>query len=247
MEATLPKLYTTLADWWPWLSAPEEYAEEAGWYRRAFQAHSRREVRTLLELGSGGGTNASHLKAHFELTLIDLAPGMLAVSRELNPECEHIAGDMRNVRLGRQFDAVFVHDAVDYLVTEDDLRAAMRTAFAHCKPGGAALFAPDHTRETFRDQTEHGGHDRGSRGLRYLSWSWDPDPGDSSCLTLMVYALRSGADRVQIVEDMHVCGLFSQQDWMRLLSETGFEARMLPFAHSEGEPGSMHVFVGIRA
>ena len=42
------------------------------------------------------------------MTLVDLSDGMLAVSRQLNPECEHHLGDMRTVRLGRTFDAVWV-------------------------------------------------------------------------------------------------------------------------------------------
>lgn len=84
---------------------------------------------------------------------------MLAVSAALNPDCEHRQGDMRTVRIGRTFDAVFVHDAVMYMTTERDLRAAIETAFVHCRPGGAALFAPDCVCETFVSETEHGGHD----------------------------------------------------------------------------------------
>ena len=75
------------------------------------------EATTLLELGSGGGNNASHLKHRFECTLTDLSPEMLALSRTLNPECEHIEGDMRTLRLERTFDAVFVHDAIAYITT----------------------------------------------------------------------------------------------------------------------------------
>src|SRR6185503_21114943 len=114
---------------------------------------------TVLELGRGGGNNASQLKARFEMLLVEPAAGMLALSRVLNPECEHVQGDMRTVRLGRQFDAVFVHDAVAYMTTEADLRMVIETAFVHCRPGGAALFAPDHIRENFRPSTDHGGHD----------------------------------------------------------------------------------------
>jgi uncharacterized membrane protein len=70
---------------------------------------------------------------------------------------------MRSVRLGRLFDAVFIHDAISYMRTETDLRAAIQTAFVHCRPGGVALFAPDHLRESFRPSTDHGGHDCGRR------------------------------------------------------------------------------------
>ncbi len=96
---------------------------------------------TLLELGSGGGNNAFHLAATFaSLTLTDLSPAMLAVSRGLNPGCEHIQGDMRSLRLDRTFDAVFVHDAIEYMTTLSDLRRALETAYVHCRPGGCALW-----------------------------------------------------------------------------------------------------------
>src|SRR5688572_3021685 len=158
-----PKLYHELAPWFHLLTAPEEYEEEAEIYRRILLEASAGEIRTLLELGSGGGNNASHLKRHFTMTLTDLSPGMIALSRTLNPDCEHLVGDMRTLRLGRLFDAVFVHDAVVYMVTEEDLKKVMETAYAHCRPGGVALFAPDHVRETFRPETSCGGHDGGGR------------------------------------------------------------------------------------
>ena len=136
---------------------------------------------TLFELGSGGGNNASFLCKRFTCTLSDLSPQMLTLSRALNPDAEHVLGDMRTLRLGRTFDAVFVHDAVMYMATEDDLRSCMETAFAHTRPGGAALFAPDCTRETFAPGTDHGGHDGDDgRALRYLEWTHEPGPGESS-------------------------------------------------------------------
>jgi trans-aconitate methyltransferase len=101
------KLYGSLADWWPVLSSPSDYEEEAGLYLERLQPSSEPASRfTLLELGSGGGNNASFLKHRFEMTLVDLSPQMLAHSRALNPECEHMVGDMRSVRLGREFDRV---------------------------------------------------------------------------------------------------------------------------------------------
>ncbi|MBM3496947.1 MAG: class I SAM-dependent methyltransferase, partial [Armatimonadetes bacterium] len=96
----------------------------------------------MLELGSGGGNNALHMKADFRMTLADISEAMQNVSRTINSACEHVIGDMRTLRLPRRFDAVFVHDAVSYMLTEDDLRAAMLTAFVHCEPGGPALFVP---------------------------------------------------------------------------------------------------------
>ena len=160
----MTELYDGIADWWPVISPPSEYAEEATLYVEMIRAAARRPVREVLELGSGGGNNASHMKHAFAMTLVEPSGGMRKVSRKLNPECEHVAGDMRTVRLGRTFDAVFVHDAVMYMTTERDLRAALATVAAHLAPGGAALVAPDATAETFSEATEHGGgEDAGGR------------------------------------------------------------------------------------
>jgi SAM-dependent methyltransferase len=239
-------MYGDLAEWWPLLSAASEYAEEAEIYRRLLVEAADRPPETVLELGSGGGNNASHLKAHFRLTLVDLAPGMLAVSREANPECEHVQGDMRTVRLGRVFDAVFVHDAVNYMTTEEDLRQAMATAFVHCRPGGVALFAPDHLRENFRTGTDYGGHDGDGRGARFLEWTWDPDPLDATYTVDYAYLLRDADGSVRVEHDRHVEGLFPRATWLRLLEETGFSARAVPVDHSELEPGSYELLVATR-
>jgi SAM-dependent methyltransferase len=237
------KLYTELADWWPLLSPPEHYAEEAAFYQRLLQESGSEPCRTLLELGSGGGNNASYLKAAFDMVLVDPSPGMLRHSRALNPECEHVQGDMRDVRLGRTFDAVFVHDAVCYMTTEADLRRAIETAFVHCRPGGAALFAPDHVKETFRTSSDHGGHDGPDRGMRYLEWTWDPDPSDHTYTVDYAFLLREPDATVRVESDRHLEGLFSRDEWLRFLSEAGFEARVVVFDHSELEPGTYEQFV----
>jgi SAM-dependent methyltransferase len=239
----VPRLYADLASWWPLLSSPDDYREEAAFYRTALVEACDRAPDTLLELGSGGGNNASHLKSNFRLTLVDRSPGMLAHSRALNPECEHVVGDMRTVRLGRQWDGVFVHDAVAYMLTEADLRQVMETAFVHCAVGGAALFAPDHIRENFRSTTDHGGHDGPRGGLRYLEWTWDPDPTDTTYLVDYAYLLRAADGAVHVEHDRHVEGLFARAVWLRLLSEVGFAPRAVPFVHSELEAGAYEVFI----
>lgn len=238
------RLYHELADWWPLLSRPEDYAEEAVFYLRVLREHAAR-FETMLELGSGGGNNARWLREAAQLTLVEPSDGMRAVSQRLNPDCEHLAGDMRDVRLGQTFDAVFVHDAVSYMTTLDDLRAAIATAFAHCAPGGAALLHPDQLREKFAATTSHGGHDDGARGLRYLEWVTDPDPDDTVYTVDYALLLRDG-DEVRVERDRHELGLFATDEWVGLLTEAGFQPHIVPFEHSEFAPGEREVFVGVR-
>lgn len=216
------KLYDELASWFHLLTAAEEYVEEAAFARDLLMTAGEAPPRTVLELGSGGGNNASHMKASFQLTLTDISPGMLELSRGINPECEHIQGDMRTLRLGRTFDGVFIHDAICYMTTEADLLRALETAAAHCRPGGALVIAPDDVRENFRPSTGDGGHDGPERALRYLEWHWDPDPDDSTTTVDYAYLLREPDGSVHVEHDRHVHGLFSRDTWLRLLREAGF-------------------------
>jgi SAM-dependent methyltransferase len=205
------------------LSPPSDYLDEAEFFRRVMVEAGLPAAPTLLELGCGGGNNAAHLKACFaRVTLTDLSPRMLAVSRALNPDCEHLVGDMRTLRLGRSFDVVFVHDAIDYMATRHDLRLALETAFLHCAPGGLALFAPDYVQETFRPGTEHGGSDGSARALRYLEWTYDPDDTDTTYTVEYAYLLRENDGPAWIEHDRHINGLFPRAEWLRLLRELGF-------------------------
>lgn len=241
------RLYNELAPWFHLLTAPEDYAKEAAVYAELLESRARRPVREVLELGAGGGNNASHLKRRFRMTLSDLSPAMLEVSRGLNPDCEHVRGDMRTLRLGRTFDAVLVHDAVMYMTTAEDLRAAIATAAAHCREGGVAMFAPDCVRETYHPYTHDGGHDGDDgRALRYHEVTSDPDASGSTYRVDISLELREPDGSERSESETHLLGLFSRDQWLAWLSEAGLEAEAVPSAL--GDPGTPagYIFVGVR-
>lgn len=242
----MERMYGELADWWTLISEVEEYEEEAALFRRVLLEHASSPPRTLLELGSGGGNNAFHLKAHFDLTLVDLSEDMLRQSRRINPDVEHHRGDMRDVRLGRRFDAVFVHDAITYMTSREDLLRAMTTAWVHCRPGGVALFAPDETRERFEPGVDCGGHDRDGRGVRYLEWGHDPDPTDETCVADYAFLIHEADGSVRVVHERHLHGLFSRQVWLDTMRAAGFEPHSGIYPHSD-LPEGYELFVGRRA
>jgi len=241
------RLYHELAEWYPLLTPVADYAEEAAFYRQLFEKHSGRPPRTLLDLGSGGGHNVAHLKTTLTCTLVDLAPEMLAISRRLNPECEHVEGDMRSIRLGRVFDCVLVHDAVSYMASRADLASAIVTAFEHTAPGGVALFQPDFVAETFAPGTEAGGSEKGGRGLRYLEWRWTHASSPEIYVTDMAYLLRDERCAVEVVHDRHVMGLFPRAVWLEAIAASGFEPRTVPFEHSSYSDTGLEVFLGLHS
>lgn len=222
------KMYDEIAGWWHLLSSPEEYRDEAEFFINALVDAGVPEAPSVLELGSGGGNNALYLKAWAgSMVLTDLSPAMLALSRTINPECEHLVGDMRTLRLGRDFDVVFIHDAIEYMNSHDELRQALQTAYVHCRPGGTALVVPDQVRESWAPDTDHGGHDGETRGLRYLEWTYDPDPADTTYITEYAFLLREQGHPTRMIHEQHVHGLFARADWLALFREVGFKPTIL--------------------
>jgi SAM-dependent methyltransferase len=215
------KLYDDLAKYWPIFSPPGEYDGEARVIGGLLEKAVEGPLETVLELGCGGGNLASHFPKAWKLTLTDLSAGMLAHSRALNPTAEHHEGDMRTLRLGRLFDGIIVHDAVMYMTTEADLRKAIETAFVHCRPGGAAIIAPDYVAESFEEKSDLGGEDGTDAQMRWMEWTFDPDPKDTTYEVHYSGVIREGGT-ARPFHDHHVEGLFPRSTWLDLVRSIGF-------------------------
>ena len=220
----------------PLISAPADYAREADLWRLALRETLGLGRHRLLELGVGGGNNLSHLTGEFDATAVDRSEAMLANSRRLNPRVAHVVGDMRTVRLGRTFDAVLIHDAISYLVSEEELRQTLATARAHLGPGGVFITAPDHYRETFRaGATAHAPASDGHTELTHVEYTYDPDPADTMVESLSLYILREDGGPARVEVDRHALGLFPLARWMALMAEAGFSVEQRPYdVHDDG-------------
>ena len=223
------RLYADLAWMWPIISPPEEYVVETEQLCQALQEYSQIEVKTLLNLGCGGGHNDYTLKQHFAVTGVDLSESMLSLARRLNPEITYLSGDIRYVRLGKMFDAVVLADAITYMLTEDDLRAAFATAFIHLKPGGVFFTFAEITRENLRqNNTEYSIHTRDDIEITFIENVFDPNPIDTTYQITFVYVVRrEGQSEVSVNVDRHLGGLFSLQTWLRLLQGVGFAVEQI--------------------
>jgi SAM-dependent methyltransferase len=235
-------MYADLAEWWPLLSPPSVYEEEAAELRPLLLAAADAPPVTLLELGAGGGSLAYHLKNDLQLTLNDLSPDMLAVSRVLNPECAHVAGDMRTLDLAGTFDLVLINDAIMYATTPADAGAVIATAARHCRPGGGLMLIPDFVAETFEadENTGECGTPDG-RGLRYVERKWDPDPRDDTYETVYDFTLRHADSSLDTSREVHHYGLFPRASWLAWLTAAGFAAT------SRLDPWGRDVFIGRKA
>ena len=231
----LNRLYDEFAHLWPLISAPEEYANEARYWRDVLRTKLGPGRHEILELGVGGGHNLSHLTSEFQATAVDLSEKMLQHSIRLNPDVKHHVGDMRTVRLERKFSAVLIHDAISCLLTEEDLRRTFATAVAHLDEGGVFVTSPDYFRETFQGpRVSHTTRSDGEIELTHIEYEHDPDPNDTTIESIMFYLIREKGS-LRIEQDRHITGLFPLQMWIGLMTESGFDVEKWPYpVHEDG-------------
>jgi len=245
-EHNTMRLYDDLAWLWPIWGGPEEYADHCDYMIRLVREHAQIPVRSLLNIGCGGGKNAFNLKKEYEVTGVDLSPRMLALAKELNPDCEFLEGDMRTFSLGRTFDALLMDDGITHMASRPDLTSAFKTAFQHVNPGGVMVVTPDDTTETFvQNRTQYQvvsapdpcKSKPDNVEVVFIENAYDPDPTDDCFEGTILYLIREdGKLRVEI--DRSVDGLFSLDIWRQTLTSVGFEIHEQK--HSQGDKEHVH-------
>ena len=183
------------------------------------------------------------LKKYFTITGVDISPNMLKNARKLNPQAKYIRGDMRTVRLKKQFDAVVLHDSVNYMLTRNDLKAVFKTAYLHLKPGGILWTCIEEYDKIQQGKTKFSINKKGKTEITFIENYYDPNPLDTSFEVTFVYLVRKGG-KLKIYTDFHFCGIFKLETWLNLLRQTGFGVKQLRFEHSTFVKGEyMPMFV----
>ncbi len=238
MRKKTNRLYKDLAWLWPLWEDVKVYRKESEQITRLIKKRAKIKVRTLLDIGCGGGKNVYHLKKHFKITGIDISKSMLSNAKKLNPKCEFHIGDMRNFDLGRQFDSVFINDASIYMTTQKDLLKVFNVAHKHLRTGGVMVTYPDQCKKSFKQNQTHVWRSKKSdMDITFIENNYDPNPKDDTFESTMIFLIRKKG-KLRIEHDFHLCGLFRLSVWRKLLRQAGFRV----YADKDDRAGGIPTF-----
>ena len=97
---------------------------------------------TLLELACGTGGIIARLASRYQVSGLDISPGMLAVAREKLPEGTPLyLADMSNFKLETTFDAIVcVYHGINHLLSFSYWESFFDCAYRHLNYGGVLIF-----------------------------------------------------------------------------------------------------------
>ncbi len=136
-------MFTKSAEWYDAVYAGKDYPREVERLHTLIQEHSRRPLKTLLDVACGTGQHLRYLKTHYMAEGLDFDSEMLALARQQHPDITFHQADMNGFALGRQYDVVVcLFASIAYTKTVGKLRNALENMRQHVKPGGLIIAEP---------------------------------------------------------------------------------------------------------
>lgn len=197
------------------LAPPEACKDEALIYIKALKGHIPGNNPTMLHLGCGAGRLDLHFKKYFRITGVDISEGMLNLAKTINQEITYVKSDMRTVNLNEKYDVVIIPDSIAYMATLEDLRAAVKNASVHLKPGGVMLIVA-HIREEFSNNNFAYTGEKDDVHITLLENNHIVS--DSTYEAAFIYLIRRDSD-LSVSQEVHILGLFSHEEWMNIFEE----------------------------
>jgi len=136
-------VFKNYAQYYDLLYQDKNYMEEVDYIEKLINTHSKIPVKTILDLGCGTGRHDSlFAERNYEITGVDLSEKMIEIAKSQNSKnSEFIVGDVREITLNKQFDAVIsLFHVASYQTTNQDFENYLKTAYRHLKNGGVFIF-----------------------------------------------------------------------------------------------------------
>ena len=132
----MTKHYAELAQYYDAIYAEKDYEGEVEKLHTLIEGKRVSDGNTLLEVACGTGEHCRFFSKYYDVIGLDYSREMLRIAREKHPEIEFIHGDMKSLKLNKQFDVITcLFGSISYLLTIEELGAAIGGFAQHLKIG----------------------------------------------------------------------------------------------------------------
>jgi SAM-dependent methyltransferase len=194
----------------------------------------------LLDVACGTGGHLRHLRRWYDVTGVDIDPGMLAEAARNLPGVTLVEADMRTLALDHTFDAIVcLFSSVGYLRSTDELTAAVGAMSRHLDAGGVLVVdgwvRPDAWISGGKTEVIMAASD----AVQVVRMTRSRREGDRTSLTM--HHLIGTADGIEYVVDEHELTLFAPADY-----EAAFRTSGLVVDTVDGPLAGRDRYVGVR-
>ena len=217
-------MFSESAEYYDLVYGKKDYQAEVERLRQLFHVYVPHS-RSLLDIACGTGEHLRFLP-EYEVTGIDLNPGLLKIARVKRPDGSFHVADMQRFELPSKFDILIcLFSSIGYLLTSEAIASALTCFKAHLALGGAIFIEPwiePRAWEAGRvdmtvGQNDHRKVCRMMRGDR---------EGDVSILTGH-YLLAEGI-HIKYAQEQHKLLMLDNGQWHDLFRKAGLTVEYLP-------------------
>ncbi|MCX4766687.1 class I SAM-dependent methyltransferase [Streptomyces sp. NBC_01275] len=200
----------------------KDYRAEAATVAGLVRARSPRAA-TLLDVACGTGAHLRHFAELFDkVEGLELSEAMMARARAAAPGAVLHGGDMRDLALGRSYDAITcMFGSIAYLEDTAELASTLRSFAEHLAPGGVVAVDPWWFLETSLEH--HVSGDTVTVGRRTMTRvSYSEREGRTSHMVVH-YVVAEPGSGVQHFAERHTLTLFTRAEYEEAFTRAGLD------------------------
>lgn len=216
------------SEYYDLLYKEKPYSEESDFIISLLDKYRTFKVKTILELGSGSGGHAHFFsKKGFEITGIELSPGMVEMARTKNiPNFNIIEGNISSFNLEMKFDAVVsLFHVVSYLTNNADLISMFNSVNNNLKEGGLFIFDCWYSPAVIRQRPETRVKRISNENLSIVRIAESKENVNNNTVNVdfEVNIKKNNDGQVSTIEESHLMRHFSIPEIQLIANFCGFE------------------------
>jgi ubiquinone/menaquinone biosynthesis C-methylase UbiE len=234
-------LHGKLAKYYDRLYSFKDYLDEAVRLQNLIMKYLESGGNSLLDVACGTGLHLKYLKDDFSCTGVDISKNMLKIARKNAKGVIFKEADMKNLRLGKQFDVILcLLSSIGYAKTAAGLEKTVQNFCKHLKKGGLALIEPSYSKSAYVSGeprvTSYDGKELKIARINYTNFRQA-----TAVLNMHLLIAERGKDAKYFL-DKHELGLFGINKTLRVMKDAGLKSKYL----KNGLMPGREIFVGIK-